>query len=175
MVTAHIRKLPRRKLPRSTLPYRARGPLLSRGERAFFHALRAAVGGRFLIALKPRVADLLDCSAAAWAAGHGYRIARHHVDWVLCEFQSTLPVAAIELDDRSHDRPERKRRDQFLDAAFAAAGLPLIRFQAAARYQISMIRERVQSHLDSETRKPIANPALSSPPRLLPRRAANHR
>ncbi len=142
----------RRNPPRTKLPYRVRGPLLSRGEQAFFWALRAAVGTRYLIAFKVRVADLLDCSAAAWEAGHGHRIARHHVDWVLCDPDSTLPLAAIELDDRSHDLPARRRRDQFLDAAFGAAGLPLIRFRAQARYQLSIIRQSILGVLSDSTR-----------------------
>jgi hypothetical protein len=120
-----------------------RGPLLSRGELAFFRVLRAALAGQYLIAIKVRVADLLDCPQGAWEDGFGFMVARHHVDIVLCDHDTTAVVAAIELDDRSHDRPERQRRDEFLDAAFAVAKIPLIRFAAAARYQTLLIRERI--------------------------------
>jgi hypothetical protein len=147
----------------SILPYRMRGPLLSRGELAFFRVLRAALGGRFLIAIKVRVADLLDCPREAWEEGFGYMVARHHVDIVLCDHATTAVVAAIELDDRSHDRPARQNRDEFLDAAFAAAKVPLIRFTAAARYWRLDVRERIAQAIghfecdcnpptDSETR-----------------------
>ena len=62
---------------------------------------------------------------------------------VLCDPRTTAVLAVIELDDRSHDRPERRRRDEFLNAAFAAAKVSLLRFNAAARYQPLVIRERV--------------------------------
>ncbi|HZZ72775.1 MAG TPA: DUF2726 domain-containing protein [Pirellulales bacterium] len=65
------------------------------------------------------------------------------VDMVHCEPNTTEVVAVIELDDRSHDRPERKRRDQFLNAALAAARILLLRFTAAAKYQPVAIRETI--------------------------------
>jgi hypothetical protein len=71
-------------------------------------------------------------------------VARHHLDFVLCEFTSTAILAAIELDDKSHGLPSRKRRDQFLDRAFSAAGIPLLRIRAAARYDSKAIAEAIQ-------------------------------
>lgn len=133
---------------RPLLPFGSRGVLLSRGELAFFRALRRALAGRFLIAFKVRAADLLSCSSSAWEAGFGHMIARHHLDFVLCEPDSTEIHAAIELDDRSHCQANRKRRDSFLNEAFAAAKIPLIRFQAAARYDpvaIARVIERSQN------------------------------
>ncbi|MEN7973211.1 MAG: DUF2726 domain-containing protein, partial [Verrucomicrobiota bacterium] len=41
---------------------------------------------------------------------------------------STLAiVAAIELDDKSHQRKDRIKRDQFLNQVMESAGVPLIR------------------------------------------------
>jgi very-short-patch-repair endonuclease len=66
-------------------------------------------------------------------------IARHHLDFVLCDHRSTNIRLAIELDDRSHDLASRKRRDAFVDEALTAAGVRLLRFQAAARYDTQLI------------------------------------
>ncbi len=41
------------------------------------------------------------------------------------------PLVGIELDDASHRRARRQRRDRFVDEVFAAAGLPLQRFRPA--------------------------------------------
>lgn len=116
------------------LPYQSRDLLLSRGELAFYRALRAAVASDYLVTFKVRAADLLSCPETAWKAGFGHMVARHHLDFVLCHPSTTKIVAAIELDDRSHVQAKRMRRDTFLDSAFAAANVPLIRFRAAARY-----------------------------------------
>ncbi len=102
-----------------------------------------AVGNEYLIALKVRVADVLHCSASAWDEGFGHLIARHHLDFVLCDPRSTEVVVAIELDDRSHDQPRRQRRDSFLNDAFKAARLRLVRIKAAARYRTRDLRQQL--------------------------------
>jgi hypothetical protein len=132
------------------LPYKPRPTLLSRGEAAFFFALRAAVRGRYLIAFKVRLADLITCGESAWKEGFGHMIARHHLDFVICDFQTTDIRLAVELDDRSHDRPARKKRDAFVNEALAAAGIPLLRIQAAASYDPSSLAEAVESHLSAQ-------------------------
>jgi hypothetical protein len=43
------------------------------------------------------------------------RIARKHVDYLLCDPGSMRPVLGIELDDASHERAAREARDQFVD------------------------------------------------------------
>jgi hypothetical protein len=139
-------KLQRRTvLEAAVLPYRRRDVLLSRGEAAFFRALLRAASSRYVVALKVRAADLITCAESAWADGFGFLVARHHLDFVLCDRNTTRIVAAIELDDRSHDTPKRRERDKFLDRAFSSAGLPLIRFRAAAFYNPHAIASAIRS------------------------------
>lgn len=133
----------------TSLPYRRRDVLLSKGEAAFFRALLQAVASQYVIALKVRAADLITCSESAWVDGFGHMVAKHHLDFVLCDRRSIKIVAAIELDDRSHDAPSRQRRDEFLDRAFAAAKLPLIRFRAAAKYNPLVIANAISRAVDS--------------------------
>jgi hypothetical protein len=102
-----------------------------------------AVGNEYLIGLKVRVADVLHCSPSVWDEGFGHLIARHHLDFVLCDPHSTEVVVAIELDDRSHDQPQRQRRDSFLNDAFKAARLRLVRVKAAARYRTRELRQQL--------------------------------
>ncbi|MBI3837841.1 MAG: DUF2726 domain-containing protein [Planctomycetia bacterium] len=117
--------------------------MLSKGEAAFYRALRKAVHGRYLIAFKVRLADLVTCKEEAWEAGFGHMIARQHLDFVLCDWRSTDILLAIELDDRSHSLPRRKHRDSFLNETLSAASVPLIRFQAAARYDTEAISQTI--------------------------------
>lgn len=50
------------------------------------------------------------------------------VDYVLCDKETLAPTYAIELDDYTHDRPDRKKRDAEVRRIFAGAQLPLVRF-----------------------------------------------
>lgn len=122
------------------IPYRPRRSLLTQGELAFYRVLRDAVSGRYGIAIKARLADVLLCPAAAWRTRHGARIAQRHVDFVLYDLETAAIVVAIELDDRSHER--RKRKDQFLDRVLAATRVKLVRVKAARNYERSEL-ERI--------------------------------
>lgn len=133
---------------RKHLPYQPRQLLLSRGECAFYRALRAAVRGQYLIAFKVRLADLITCREKDWEAGFGHLIARQHLDFVLCDWRTTKILLAIELDDRSHNLARRRQRDEFVDQALAAAGIGLVRFRAAARYDPAAITAAIEVVID---------------------------
>jgi hypothetical protein len=120
--------------------------MLTAAEQRFYKALDAAIDGRLLILSKVRVADLLIVTSASRSAR--YRVFRSiackHVDFVLAEAENLQPIAAIELDDSSHQRADRRLRDQLLDDLFEKAGLPLLRFRAASHYSSRLIEERVE-------------------------------
>jgi len=123
--------------------------LLTANEQKFYEALDAAVDGRLIILSKVRIADLFRVTSARRSARHRifWSIACKHVDFVLAEAENLRPLAAIELDDSSHQRPDRRRRDELLDDLFEKAALPLLRFRAAAVYSPRVIEERVEAAL----------------------------
>ena len=121
----------------SPLPYHSRGYLLTQEEQLFVRALHPGASAHGLgIFAKPRLADVLNCSEEAWRLGHGTLLGRRHVDFVLCSNIARIEVG-IELDDPSH--AHRADRDDFLDRAFEAAGVRLLRFPVRQRYDASEI------------------------------------
>jgi hypothetical protein len=120
--------------------------LLTAAEQKFYEALDAAIDGRFVILSKVRLADLFIVTSANRSAR--YRVFRSiackHVDFVLAEAENLQPVAAIELDDSSHQRADRRLRDQLLDDLFEKADFPLLRFRTAAAYSPGAIVKRVE-------------------------------
>lgn len=136
----------RRRRP-ALLPYLQRQSLLSRGETVFFHALRRALGHRFGISIKTRLADIVQCPEDLWETPHGRRLCQKHIDFTLYDWHSLAVVAVIELDDSSHQLPARKSRDQFVNDVFRSVDVPLIRIRAAARYSTSMLREQLSTAL----------------------------
>ncbi len=125
-------------------PYERRGSLLTPAEQQFYHALAAAVGDRFTICPMVRVADVLQVKNEAQDRGAWQnRINSKHVDFVLCDPQSLSPRVCIELDDASHQHPERQARDAFLNESFAAAGLPLLRVPTAKVYDARQLNDSI--------------------------------
>jgi hypothetical protein len=126
------------------LPYYSRQFLLSRGEMAFYRVLTRALPPGLVICPKVRLADLIGCSGDAWRAGYGGRIAGKHVDFVLADAGTLGIRLVIELDDRSHQRSDRRDRDMFVDCALDAAGIPILRVPAAAKYDVRHLTEHLE-------------------------------
>lgn len=126
----------------ASFQYRPRTTLLTPGERRFYcEGLKPAIGDRYLISFKVRLADVI--TVEKWESSHGRRIAQKHLDFVLVTPKLTRIVAAIELNDATHDSPERQRRDDFLSQALQSAGIPLITFPIYSRYDRGKIRRRI--------------------------------
>jgi very-short-patch-repair endonuclease len=128
--------------------------LLSKAERSFFGVLRQAVGDEYLIFAKVRLADLFWIPKRAGSRQrHLNRVSAKHIDFVLCDHEAIRPLLAIELDDSSHARSDRRSRDAFVDAALAAAGLPLVRIRARTGYNVGELKAAIgaafQDHGDS--------------------------
>ena len=134
-------------------PYRARRFLLSDGELAFYRVLSRAVRDDYTVAFKVRLADVIDCPGAVWPLGYGRLIAQKHLDFVLCIPDTARVALAIELDDRSHNRPSRLARDEFVDNALRAAGVPLVRVRAAPAYRPADVRAVLEGALEARRRR----------------------
>jgi len=70
------------------------------------------------------------------------RIRQKSVDFLLLR-KDAFPIAAIELQDASHKRPDRAESDEFKRRALAAAGLPLIEFHVSDLPAPGVIRHSV--------------------------------
>lgn len=128
------------------LPYRQRQDFLSRAELSFYHVLRTAVGEAFTVCCKVRLGDIFHVvghSGKEWTSWSN-RISSKHVDFLICEAHTMQPVAAVELDDSSHERGDRQGRDAFVDRVFEAAGLPIMHEQARRAYTVDSLRESLR-------------------------------
>jgi very-short-patch-repair endonuclease len=124
---------------------------VTKAELRFYRALQKAVANDLEIFAMVRIADILTVPMQAaqrrkWLG----KILAKHVDFVLCDPESLAPLLAIELDDASHDRPERKERDEFVDHAFESAGLPLLRIRNGSSYDPAALRQLIDDSLGGE-------------------------
>ena len=138
-----VLRSPKRQASRS-LQYFCQESLLSPAERSFFGVLASAVGGEYVVVPKTRVADALmprkGLSRAEWQRAFN-KVSSKHFDYLVCRASTFEIVAAVELDDKSHRRENRRQRDEFLAEATSSAGLPLLRFPAKEGYSLPQVRE----------------------------------
>ena len=132
---------------RQDLPYVPARALLSPAERAFFVVLQRAVGEDFQLFAKVRVGDILQVRPGVEGkrrfAAFG-RISSKHADFVACDPRTFAVVGVVELDDRSHEREDRRKRDEFFDAAMRAAGVPVLRVPVRRTYAAGEVRAAVR-------------------------------
>jgi len=75
------------------------------------------------------------------------KTSQKHFDFVLCDPESLEPLCVIELNDKSHQRKDRQKRDQFLSAACKSAHLALYFVPVARHYDKDNIATLVDQHL----------------------------
>ena len=149
--------------PRHEADYRKR-EFLSPAERSFLGVLSQAADDDWRVFAKVRIADVLTpakgMSRSRWQSAFN-AISAKHFDFLLCDPADCKPTLTVELDDKSHDKPSRRRRDRQVEAACASAGLRLIRVKAARTYQIAEIRDQIREAMTpkSDPDRPSAVPA----------------
>jgi len=125
-----------------TYNYEKRTYLLTVNENIFYRELLPiAQKLQLTICPKVRLADIVKpCKGQNWQAAFN-KIQSKHIDFILCN-NALQPILAIELDDNSHERQDRKERDAFVDSVLNMANIPIIHTRGAKG-----IEEKIKKHL----------------------------
>jgi hypothetical protein len=104
--------------------YRKRESLFTYREREFYRVLIEEVGNEYQIFAKVRLGDFVFlANEPTDRKYHSNQIQCKHVDFLLCDKVSQQPLMAIELDDSSHDKYDRRESDEFKTRLFREVGL----------------------------------------------------
>ena len=111
--------------PRSRFPY-VRRDLLTTNEFPFYQLLEPLCRKHgWLLLVKMRLADILAVAPGEKDyMAYFNKIKAKHTDFVLCDPDTLEVLCGVELDDPSHDRPERIERDEFVDHVCALSSAP---------------------------------------------------
>jgi very-short-patch-repair endonuclease len=148
--------------------FASRELLFTPEERSFLGVLEQALDSRYRVFGKVRLGDIIK-PAKGLDAGRRTatqnRINQKHLDFVICTANKLALVGVLELDDRSHGRPDRGERDEFVDRALASAGIPLLRFPARQGYALQEVRTKLEELMRATSRSCAvsASPAAAAP------------
>jgi very-short-patch-repair endonuclease len=114
---------------KSPYNYKKKDFIMSRAEHEFFDILVEVVGNQYYVFPQIHLSTILDNKVV----GQNWRGAFRHideksVDFVICDKAYIKPILAIELDDRTHEREDRKGRDGEVERILNESGLVLLRF-----------------------------------------------
>ena len=119
------------------LPYKRTSFLFSPAERHFLTALDRALGPKYRVFGKVRMADLAEVKAGLTQTarrGALNRIAYKHFDYVVCTVNDLSVVCVVELNDSSHANNRAKKRDELVSNLCRNIGLPLLCVTARREY-----------------------------------------
>ncbi len=133
---------------KTVLPYRLRDDFLSNAEASFMKALQLATEKRYLICPKVSLKDIFFVSGGKDSIVFHNKIARKHVDFLLCDNNTFKPKLGIELDDSSHKRADRTERDKFVNEVFKVSKLPLLRIPVKSNYDIQKLKIELNMTLE---------------------------
>ena len=128
--------------------YTRKNFFLTRAEREFYDVLVEAVGAEYRIFAQVHLPTLIDHTIRGqdWRAALAH-INRKSVDFVLCDKAYLSPKLAIELDDKSHERPDRQERDREVERILHEAGVPLLRLENHGRINPSELAQQIKEKL----------------------------
>ncbi len=148
MIVAVILLLRMYSAGRNRMPYVVRPRLVTNPELRFYRSLKKAAMDDWEVFAMVRIADILRVKPEAKnKRGWVNKILAKHIDFVLCDPASLKIVMAIELDDKTHERPDRIERDLFVNEAFASAEVPLLRVPVKEKYLSRELRETIEALL----------------------------
>ena len=131
---------------------------MSEAEVRFYKALAEAVGTKYRIFAKPRLNDIIyavDADRSRWQS-RANKLRMKHVDFLLCDPATLVPICVIELDDSSHARQDREARDGFVNSALKAAGVPIAHFPVRATYSTQELLLKVSEALGGQPSRQMA-------------------
>ena len=131
-----------------TILYRPNPKFLSPAEVTFYRALSAAVSTKYIVFAKVRLLDIITPVSREKRQAHMNKVMSKHVDFALIDTQRHSVVAVVELDDSSHYGQKAIVRDEFVDGALKAAGIPTVRFRCRSSYDSNYIRESIEEELE---------------------------
>ncbi|WP_313757594.1 DUF2726 domain-containing protein [Tissierella sp.] len=125
-------------------PYEKKKYLLSVAEKNFYDVLSLVIKDtEYYICPKVRLADIIVVGKTDKRQSYFNKIQSKHIDFLLCDKDSLVPLLAIELDDSSHLKDDRISRDDFVNKALESAELDLIRFKVQQTYTVTEIKDKL--------------------------------
>jgi very-short-patch-repair endonuclease len=109
-------------------PLEAKRQLLTERERALYQRLLQCLPNHIVLA-QVQLLQVLNFQRGGWSQAIFNRISRLSLDFLILNPDTSI-VAAVELDDATHSREDRRRADARKSHALQSAGVPLIRWTA---------------------------------------------
>lgn len=124
--------------------YLRKDSIMTEFEREFFKVLFGAIDNQYYVFPQVHLDAIISYKIGGKSRFGAFRhINEKSVDFVICDKEQLRPLLAIELDDSSHNREDRRKRDEEVERILNEAGMPLLRINHNGRYDVEEIKQLV--------------------------------
>lgn len=131
-------------------PFSKRGQLFTQVERSFLQLLEKAVGDKYKIINRVKLADILELhnnTDAKTRRSALLKLNAKYLDYVLCDSNDMSIIAVVDLVNNSNKEGHKAIPDWFVSGALEASGIPYIRMKIKAGYSVADIQQGLASKL----------------------------
>ena len=130
--------------------YQRKQWFMSKNEHEVFDVLISLVGQEYYVFPQVKIDKILDWKGNGKNSIYAMRhINQKSVDFLLCDKKYLNPRLAIELDDITHEREDRKERDGKVESIFASANYPLLRMKHSDLINSAELKEKILMNLNN--------------------------
>ena len=132
--------------------------ILSMNEKMNYYTMKSVIDELELhIFAKVRLLDIIEPKSDIknWKK-YFWKIQAKHVDFLICK-KNVTTLCVVEIDDNSHNRNDRKERDEFVDYILKDCGIPIIRRKYINKEEFKKTLEKI---INKETPAAGGRPAL---------------
>ena len=121
---------------------------MTKTEHECYKVLSKILGDRFYLFAQVHLSTIVDhkVKGQSWKGAFSH-INQKSVDFVVCSKDYISPVLAIELDDSTHGRPDRQKRDVEVERILEDANVPLLRIENNGRFDPGELGRNIKTKL----------------------------
>lgn len=128
--------------------YKCVESLLTKAELNFYDTLEPICSElNIAVFTKVRMGDLVTVKSKENNRAYWNKIQSKHIDFVLCNIKTLQPIICLELDDKSHNRPDRIERDKFINEVLTSVGYKVIHIPCSYKYDNMNIKSKIQNSI----------------------------
>jgi hypothetical protein len=126
---------------RISYPYTPK-PIMTKSELILYNRLLQALP-EYRIFAQTQLSSFLKVGGGKKRMAALNRVLQKSADFVVCADDASVRVV-VELQDATHERPDRARSDEFKRKAFKAAGIPFVEFHVKKMPSVEEIRRAIR-------------------------------
>jgi len=128
--------------------YKRKDFLLNIPERKFFEELQKIIPNEYVVFPQVLLSSIVKVNSSKkefWK--YQNKINRKTVDFVIFEKQYLKPIVAIEYDGKTHDKNDRKNRDNFINRVLEVSGIKILHIKHQENIDFEVVKTNINNLL----------------------------